>query len=550
MKNSYTTYYSWLFCFIPFWSVVQIAKGQPVSSVWVPDAAKGMYRNPVIHADYSDPDVIRVGNRYYMTASSFNHVPGLPLLQSDNLVHWQLTGHALPRLVPENYYSTVRHGGGVWAPSIRYHNHEFYIFYPDPDFGIYVIRAKDFGGPWSRPKLVLAGKGLIDPCPLWDEDGRAYMVHAYAGSRAGVKSVLVVREMNAAADSVISNPVMVYDGHNDDPTIEGPKFYKRNGWYYLFAPAGGVSTGWQVVLRSRHVYGPYERRGVLHQGSTSINGPHQGAWVTTPEGENWFLHFQDKGFMGRVVHVQPMQWKDDWPVMGNVVSGDKVGEPVMEFRMPLTKQAHKVVTPPDSDEFDKPRLGYQWQWQANPGEAWAFPAADGHLYMFSVYQPDSVSNAWMLPNILAQKLPGDAFTATLKLQFRPQHFGEQFSFILLGKDYACISLKKERDSVGIYFTRCLQADRGNKPQELRLQHWPGEEAYLRISLQPNGNASFAYSTNGREFLSVPGGFTSKAGVWVGTKLGMFCTRSNLTNNSGYARLDWIRLEAKPEAKND
>jgi beta-xylosidase len=189
----------------------------------------------------------------------------------------------------QDHFNTVRHGGGVWAPSIRYHNNQFYIYYPDPDFGIYVVTSKNIEGPWSAPVLVEAGKGLIDPCPLWDTDGKNYLVHAYAGSRAGIKSILVIKELDKTATKVISKPTLIYDGHEIDPTIEGPKFYKRGGWYYIFAPAGGVATGWQTVLRSKNIYGPYERRVVMEQGSTAVNGPHQGAWVETPTGESWFL---------------------------------------------------------------------------------------------------------------------------------------------------------------------------------------------------------------------------------------------------------------------
>jgi len=236
-----------------------------VSKVWVADNGDGTYKNPVIHADYSDPDAIRVGDDYYLVSSSFNHAPGLPILHSKDLVNWTIIGHALKRQPPFDHFSAVQHGNGVWAPSIRYHNNEFYIYYPDPDFGIYLSKAKTITGPWSDPVLVEPGKGLIDPCPLWDDNGKVYLAHAYAGSRASIKSIIVVKQMNADGTQTIDDGMMVYDGHDMDPTIEGPKFYKRNGWYYIFAPAGGVSTGWQLVLRSKNIYGPYERKVVMDQ---------------------------------------------------------------------------------------------------------------------------------------------------------------------------------------------------------------------------------------------------------------------------------------------
>lgn len=303
-----------------------------VSKVWAPDNGNGTYTNPVINADYSDPDAIRVGDDFYLIASSFDAVPGLPVLHSKDLVNWTIIGHALKRQPPFDVFDKNQHGNGVWAPAIRYHNNEFYIYYPDPDFGIYVTRAKNIMGPWSDPVLVEGGAGLIDPCPLWDDDGKAYLVHGYAGSRAGIKSVIVVKEMNAEGTKTIDAGAIVFDGHPQDPTVEGPKFYKRNGYYYIFAPAGGVATGWQLVLRSKNVYGPYERRVVMAQGKSTVNGPHQGAWVTTPTGEDWFLHFQDKGAIGRVVHLQPMHWSNDWPVIGRDIDKDGIGEPIATFK--------------------------------------------------------------------------------------------------------------------------------------------------------------------------------------------------------------------------
>lgn len=202
-----------------------------------------------------------------------------------------------------------------------------------------------------------AGKGLIDPTPLWDDDGKAYLAYAFAGSRAGIKSILVVCTMNEEGTEANNDEVIVFDGHENHPTVEGPKFYKRNGYYYLFAPAGGVATGWQLVLRSKNVFGPYEERIVMEQGETSINGPHQGAWVETAEGEDWFFHFQDKGAYGRIVHLQPMRWVNDWPVIGFDDNGDGIGNPVASFKKPLVNRKIKTITPPESDELMRPNLG-------------------------------------------------------------------------------------------------------------------------------------------------------------------------------------------------
>lgn len=168
-----------------------------VSQAWVADQGNGTYKNPVLYADYSDPDVCRVGDDYYLTSSSFNCLPGLQILHSKDLVNWTIIGAAVPYALPPVTDVRPEHGNRVWAPSIRHHNGEFYIFWGDPDQGAFMVKAKDPKGPWSEPVLVKAGKGIIDTTPLWDDDGRVYLVHAYAGSRAGLKSVITICELSA-----------------------------------------------------------------------------------------------------------------------------------------------------------------------------------------------------------------------------------------------------------------------------------------------------------------------------------------------------------------
>lgn len=513
----------------------------PVSKVWVADNGNGTFKNPVINADYSDPDAIRVGDDYYMISSSFNHVPGLPILHSKDLVNWTLIGHALKTQLPVEHFGKVQHGGGVWAPSIRYHNNEFYIYYPDPDFGIYLTKAKSINGPWTEPIIVEAGKGLIDPCPLWDNDGKVYLVHAYAGSRAGIKSIIVVKELNKEGTKVTSDAVMVYDGHELDPTIEGPKLYKRNGYYYIFAPAGGVSTGWQTVLRSKNIYGPYERKVVMDQGNTPVNGPHQGAWVDTKTGEHWFLHFQDKDAYGRVVHLQPMKWINNWPVIGEDKDGDGKGEPVLVFKKPNVGKTYPITAVADSDEFNSTKLGLQWQWQANPKPYWAF-LSYGHLRLFSAQLPDSIKNYWDVPSLLMQKFPSDEFMVTTKLSFKPRLDGEKTGIIIHGADYAYLSLAKKADGNYISFSHCSNADKGKEEILLSGDKITGDVIYFRVKVGKGAVCEFSYSEDGINFKNIGDKLVAKPGRWVSAKVGLFCTRTVKTNDSGYADVDWFRFE--------
>lgn len=516
-----------------------------VSKVWVADNGNGSYKNPILHADYSDPDVIRVDNDFYMTSSSFEDVPGLPVLHSKDLVNWTIIGHAVKTLVPSKHFSLPRHGEGVWAPSIRYHNGEFYIYYPDPDFGIYLIKAKNAAGPWSEPVLVEEGKGLIDPCPLWNDDGNVYLVHALAGSRAGIKSIIVIKKLNKEGTKVIDDGVIVYDGHESDPTIEGPKFYKRNGYYYIFAPAGGVSTGWQTVLRSKNIYGPYQRKLVMDQGTTSINGPHQGAWVTTQTGEDWFLHFQDKEAYGRVVHLQPMKWENDWPVIGEDKDSDGKGQPVLQYRKPNVGKIYAVQTPVDSDEFNEISLGLQWQWMANAKAQWYFmDPSKGVLRLFSAKLPDSAKNLWHAPNVLLQKFPAPSFTVTTKISFDPsiKLENEKAGLTIMGLSYASLGLKSTKDGIYLVYTYCREAGKGNRETETVMTKLKDGNIYLRVSVVEGGKCYFSYSLDGKTFITPEGIFIAEPGRWTGAKVGLFCTRETQTNDSGWMDLDWWRVE--------
>jgi beta-xylosidase len=268
-------------------------------------------------------------------------------------VNWEIINYALGNLYEGDaqlteHFSKPQHGNGVWAPSIRYHNGEYYIYWGDPDFGVMMVKTRG-GNPadkWEKPVCVIPGKGYIDTTPLWDDDGRCYLVNGWANSRSKFASVLTVRELSADGTEAIGQPVIVFDGNGtENRTCEGPKFYKRDGWYWIMCPAGGVPTGFQLAMRSKSPYGPYEHKIVLQQGKTAINGPHQGGWVETPSGESWFLHFQDKGAYGRIVHLQPLTWLPDaWPLIGEDPDADGIGQPVSSWPMPSLHQA----TPPES----------------------------------------------------------------------------------------------------------------------------------------------------------------------------------------------------------
>lgn len=252
---------------------------------------------------------------------------------------------------PSGIFNSPQHGNGVWAPAIRYHNGEFHVYYGDPDLGIFMAKTKNPAGPWEPLVLVKEAKGRIDTCPFWDDDGNAYLVHAWAKSRAGINSILTICRMSPDGTRTLDEGKTVFDRQTTQPTIEGPKMYKWNGYYYIFAPAGGVRNGWQTVLRSKNIFGPYEDKIVLEKGGTEINGPHQGGWVELKSGESWFVHFQERDPYERIVHLQPVKWVDDWPVIGIDKDDDGKGEPTPRR---VLRQSHRqamssIQTNPDSN---------------------------------------------------------------------------------------------------------------------------------------------------------------------------------------------------------
>jgi len=516
-----------------------------VSAVWSADQGDGTYKNPVLYADYSDPDVIRVGADYYLTASSFNCMPGLPILHSTDLVNWQIIGYALQKQVPAEHYALPRHGDGVWAPCMRYHQGLFLIYWGDPDYGIYMVQTKNPAGPWSPPVLVLAGKGLIDPSPLWDAAGNAWLVHGWAGSRAGVNSLLTINRLNQAGTQALDEGKHVFDGHDAQPTIEGAKLYQRNGYYYIFAPAGGVATGWQLALRSKDIYGPYEEKIVLEQGLSTVNGPHQGAWVVDPTGANWFLHFQDQGAYGRILHLQPLIWKDNWPVIGVDQDGDGVGEPVLRHAKPKSRLPGPIVTPVENDEFNSDQLGLQWQWHANPEITWSAQIRGrDFLRLFPIAQAATTINLWQTPNLLLQKFPAPDFTATTKITWTVDSMNglnKRAGLLIMGNDYAGLSISRDSQGYQLRQFVCKNAPAGQPETLVKAERLSGPTVYLQVQVSgPDALCQFRFSLDGTQFQSIGAVFQARPDTWIGAKVGLFCSSTN-PRRGGYADFDWFRI---------
>ncbi|MBM6992937.1 MAG: glycoside hydrolase 43 family protein [Prevotella sp.] len=529
-----------------------VAVAQYHSEVWNPDLGNGKYKNPVLFADYSDPDVVAVGDDYYLTASSFNCIPGLPILHSKDLVNWRIIGYALQEQEPRNLFDSPQHGKGVWAPAIRFHQGEYYIYWGDPDHGVFMVKAKNPAGPWEKPVCVIEGKGMIDTCPLWDDDGRCYLVNGWAGSRAGFNSVLTIRELSADGLRPIGRPRMVFDGGQQNHTTEGPKLYKRDGYYWIMCPAGGVQHGWQLAMRSKDIYGPYEARVVMAQGKTDINGPHQGGWVHTSLGEDWFLHFNDKYAYGRVVFLQPVDWSTGWPVMGLDKDHDGTGEPYTTYRKPKSAST-TMENPQESDEFNDTELGLQWQWHANYNQLWGMPTSNGSLRLYTADLSSDFKSLWEAGNLLLQKLPAPTFTTTTKIRFASKEDGQYGGIIMMGMNYQALVVNRVGQEFQLLQLSCRGADTGGvesrsviamlKPTDRdTIKYSPAlyMDIYLRMTVA-DGKCRFSYSLDGKQFKSAGDEFTLRQGKWIGAKMGYVSERTNTKGNRGWIDADWFRV---------
>jgi beta-xylosidase len=507
---------------------------------WVSDRGDGTYTNPVIFADYSDPDAIRVGDDFYLTASSFSSMPALPILRSPDLVNWTIIGHAFENY-PFEQFATPRPGCGVWAPSIRYHNREFYIFFGDPDNGIFMTKAKNATGPWTRLLCVKQSKGWIDTCPFWDDDGKAYLIHAWAKSRSGTNSILTINQMSVDGTKLLDDGKLVVDGRNGKyPTLEGPKLYKRNGYYYIFAPAGGVTQGYQLVFRSNNIYGPYESRIVMDQGRTQINGPHQGAWIELKSGESWFIHFQDRGGYGRVTLLQPMKWVDDWPVIGNDPDGTGKGEPVLAHKNPDVGKVYPLAAPQTTDEFDSTTLGLQWQWAANFRNEWySLSARPGWLRLFAFPEPNGAKNLLGVPNVILQKLPAPEFAVTAKLDLNHLAAGETAGLVVLGGNYSFAAIERTKTDSQLVKVSGDATAEAKRESEIP---WRSDSIILRVRVGPGASCEFRYSADGKQFSTLGNSFHAQPGGWAGARVGLFCLAPASPKKTGYIDVDWFRFE--------
>lgn len=482
------------------------------------------YRNPILYGDYSDPDVIRVGEDFYMISSSFTYLPGIPVLHSRDLAHWELIGYAAERL-PFPAYEVPAHKKGTWAPSIRYRDGIFHVYVCLPDEGLIDFTAKDPAGRWDF-HYVKDVVGWIDPCPLFLEDGSAWLVHGLAASRMGMNNMLYIHRLSDDGFSVLDKGTLVYNGADyGDVTVEGPKIYQRQGKFWIMCPAGGVKPGYQLALRSDRLLGPYERKVVLRQGNTPVNGPHQGGWIEDGKGGDWFIHFQDVGVYGRVPHLQPVNWESGWPVMGND------GEPVPEGEISLPETPASILV---SDDF-RQGPGLQWQWQANPNQLW-WKTEEGRFLLRCAPSP----SLFQAGQFLSQLMQYRNFDMDVSLRLDPET-GDEAGIAMMGYGYSLISVNGS--NVSLRTGEVKEISRWIPDQvtetERASAEWNAPEILLRMQVREE-TVRYFYGSGEKDLRPLGEMFPMTCGGWTGARPGLFAMNRE-GHWGGWARIDFCRI---------
>jgi beta-xylosidase len=332
---------------------------------------------------------------------------------------------------------------------------------------------------------------------------------------------IIIHRMSPDGRTLLDSGVTVYTG----PVAEGTKIYKRNKYYYISIPEGGVGAGWQTVLRSKRIWGPYEKKVVLEQGTTAVNGPHQGSLVETPGGQLWFYHFQLAGATGRVVHLQPGYWKDDWPVIGVDIDRDGMGQPVYVWKKPDVGKTVAIAAPQSDDNFESPNLGLQWQWNHNPVDSgWSLTRRHGWLALAALHTTDFMHAR----NTLTQKTMGTKGQASVELDGDNLAEGQKAGLSSLSSVFNQIGLEKKNGRLWLF---CQINDRP-------LQEAPvtTKKVFLRVNLDTTARASnFAYSLDNKKFTPFGQPFDLVWGFWKGTRIALFSY--NVQTSGGVA---WFR----------
>lgn len=504
-------------------------------NVWSPDNGNGTFTNPLMWGDWPDPDVIRVGDDFYMVSTSMHYVPGCPIVKSKDLVNWEMAGYAVERYDEDPKYDFK--GGdlylnGSWAATIRHHNGKFYVGFCTPygwgrKTGHYSMCIADkIEGPWER---VIFPEYLYDPGLLFDDNGKVYVVHG--------QHTLYATELNADGRSVKGENIKIWDKGITNPNtqqgqagMEGSHVYKINGKYYITCPAGGTE-GWQVCLRSDNIYGPYEHKVIMNDCSSYVpNGLHQGGLVQLKNGDWWFIIMQDRGPFGRVPHLVPVEWIDGWPMLG------KNGKDVITYTKPNVGKNYPLKSPATGDEFNASKLGLQWQWNHNPDHSkWSLSERKGYMRL-KASMAGTLKNA---RNTLTQRVQGPSSEGTVEINIGGMRDGNVAGFGVFELPYGYVAVRQVNGKRELIMC--------NDENVVEVIDYPDREnVWIRARVtDKNFIAQFYYSLDGKNFQPIGNDLKMGLGLpWTANRFALFNFTNTTGGEGGYVDFNWFRFTNK------
>lgn len=522
--------------------VGSVASGQAISpkpagmaGKWG-DQGDGTFINPVVPADYSDIDVIRVGDDYYAMSSTFQFSPGVVILHSKDLVNWEIAGHAvedLTKIGPEmNWDRMNRYGRGIWAGAMRYHNGKFYVYFGTPDEGFFMTTAKDVAGPWEPLTQVWKVKGWDDPCPFWDEDGQGYFV---CSNFSGQYQIHLFKMAADGKSLLQDSDKVIYQSRGS----EANKLYKIDGIYYHFFSEVHAEGRVTMMNRAKSLEGPWETKQLNHVAKAIDKEPNQGGLIQVPSGEWWFLSHQGTGdWEGRAMVLLPVMWREGWPIIGEPGS-DGIGRMVWSAKKPVAGIA--VVVPQTDEEFDGKALGVQWEWNYAPrAEKWSLTERPGYLRLHA-FAPLKAGDLMTAGNTLTQRsMRTERNEVTVKLEIGGMADGQEAGLCHFAKGYSMVGIVQAGDVRTLTYTEGGKRTSGPKVE--------GKEVWIRSTWGLDGVSQYAYSVDGKTFTAFGPPYRLTWGNYRGDRLGIysFNDKERAGGEAGFVDVDHFHYEfAKP-----
>ena len=496
-------------------------------NVVMSDLGNGKYKNPLIAADFPDPDVIRVDDTYYMVSTTMHHFPGATILKSKDLVNWEYCAQPLIQLSTSDRYQLLNgqnaYAAGMWACSMAYHEGTFYILINGNDAGGWLLTTTDPEGKWQMKQL---SRSYYDPGMLFD-NGKVYV----ACGNTEIKVCELDENFNFIQEKTVFKATEM---------LEGCHFYKKNGYYYIYATYGGWPSG-QTVLRSKEVFGSYEEKMLIEKYiGGKPNTVHQGALFNTPEGKWWTIMQEDLGALGRMPNLQPVKWVNDWPVVGNK------GIPYVSYTKPVTGMSYPRIAMPTNDIFRSYPLGMQWQWNHHPDNgAWSLFERPGWMRLHTSGITERLTQA---RNMLTQRI--FAFSdrpsnGTIRMDVRNLHEGDVAGICIFQDPYAMLSVQvKDGKKQIVWKQDTLHTVSNFSSSEQCLDVQIDSVVYLRASVNySSSKTQFYYSLDNRTYQPIGGETTLSfnLSVFVGARFGLYCYATK-EGSTGYADFDWFSTE--------